>query len=159
MSVLPIQTGADNAILRRKAAKVTKITKTIQKLIADMRQTVKEEAGMGLAAPQVGRSLRLCLALLSGKMTALINPICTWMSDETSTEEEGCLSLPGITVAVMRPVSIILTYTDEKGAAQERKLTAMDARVAQHEMDHLKGRLLVDYLSAVKVSAVLPQPA
>lgn len=146
MSPLPIQQGADNPILRRKASKVEKVTKELKKLIADMKATVKAEDGMGLAAPQVGASLRLCLALIGGKMTAIINPEFTWMSAETDIQEEGCLSLPGLTVAVRRPTSLILTYMDEKGAPQERKLAAMDARVAQHEMDHLEGRLLVDYL-------------
>lgn len=147
MSVLPIEKGADNPLLRRKTTKILKITKAVTQLIADMRATVKAEDGMGLAAPQVGHSLRLCLVLIQDKMTPLINPSITWRSEETSTEEEGCLSLPGLTVAVTRPASIILTYRDGKGAAQERKLSAMDARVVQHEIDHLEGRLLVDYLN------------
>lgn len=157
MAILPILTGAENPILRRKASKVEKVTKEIKKLIADMRETVKDEDGAGIAAPQVGQSLRLCLAMIGGKMIALINPTFTWMSAETSTDEEGCLSLPGITVAVTRPVSLILTYTDEKGTTQERKLCDMDARVVQHEMDHLEGRLLVDYLPSPLSS--IRQPA
>lgn len=147
MSILPIQTGVENPILRRKATKVERVTKDLKKLIADMRQTVKAENGMGLAAPQVGESLRLCLALVGGRMTVFINPERTWRSEETDTQEEGCLSLPGLTVAVERPVGLIVAYTDEKGKERERRLTGLDARVIQHEMDHLEGRLLADYLS------------
>ncbi|MFH0851508.1 MAG: peptide deformylase [Candidatus Peregrinibacteria bacterium] len=159
MPTLPIQTGSDNPILRRKTKKIEKITKAVTKLIADMRDTLKEKDGLGLAAPQVGQSLKLCLALIGGKVTALINPAITWRSDETSTEEEGCLSLPGLTVAVARPVSIILNFTDEKGALQERKLNGLDARVVQHETDHLEGRLMSDYLPVTQELPAMRQTA
>ncbi|MDD5102871.1 MAG: peptide deformylase [Candidatus Peribacteraceae bacterium] len=147
MSLLPIEKGADNPILRRKAAKVPEVTKAIKKLIKGMRETVKAEDGAGLAAPQVGQSLQLCLALVEGKMTVLINPEITWRSEETATEEEGCLSLPGIQVAVTRPAAIAVKYLNENGLPEERKLSDFSARTAQHETDHLKGVLLVDYLT------------
>lgn len=146
MSLLPIEQGADNPILRRKAAKVPEVTKALKKLIKDMYETVKAEEGAGLAAPQVGQSLQLCLATMEGKMTVLINPAIVWRSNETQMEEEGCLSLPDIQVAVTRPESITVKYMDEKGAAQERKCSGFTARAVQHELDHLNGVLLVDYL-------------
>ena len=145
MSVLPIITGKDTEVLRAKAAKVPQVTKDIKKLMSNMQDTVKKAEGLGIAAPQVGTSLRLCLANINGKMTPLINPEITWSSDETSTMEEGCLSLPKINVDVERSVEITVRYTDEKGNEQDRHLHDLDARVVQHEIDHLNGVLIVDY--------------
>ena len=147
MAALPIQTGSDNPILRKKAAKVPKVTKTVLKLIADMRSTVKREDGAGIAAPQIGESLSLCLATIDGKLTVLINPKILRKGKETDRQEEGCLSLPGLTVVVERPIDITLRYMDEKGKDQERRFQDFDARVVQHEIDHLEGRLIADYLS------------
>lgn len=110
-----------------------------------MMDTVEKAEGLGIAAPQVNVSLRVCLANILGKMTPLVNPEITWKSDETSVMEEGCLSLPGIDVSVPRAVEIIVAYLDEKGQPQERRLHDLDARVVQHETDHLNGVLIVDY--------------
>ena len=145
MAALPIVTGADTPVLRAKTAKVAKVTKDIAALLKDMEDTVKAADGLGLAAPQIGRSLRLCLAKIGGKLTALVNPDITWKSAETATAEEGCLSLPGLWRDVVRPTSIVVTFMDAKGKPQERKLTDLDARVVQHEVDHLEGKLIVDY--------------
>jgi peptide deformylase len=84
--------------------------------------------------------------MLSGKMTVLINPEIITHSRETATEEEGCLSLPGVVIPVARFLSVTIRYLDEEGKEQERRLMGMDARVAQHEIDHLEGRLIVDDL-------------
>ena len=112
----------------------------------NMHQTLKDsQNGVGLAGPQIGESLRLCLCLINGKMTPLINPDITWRSEETDTVEEGCLSLPGIWRNVTRPIAIKLEYQDESGQLQERRLEGMDARIVQHEVDHLDGILIVDY--------------
>lgn len=145
MSALPIITGQDHPILRTKAKKVTKVTKEILKLIADMHDSVKAEDGAGLAAPQVGVSLSLCLAKIGGKMLVLINPEMMRAGVEMATEEEGCLSLPGIVVSVPRFTDITIRYMDIKGKIQERRLKDFDARVFQHEVDHLEARLIVDY--------------
>lgn len=147
MSVLPIEKGTDNPILRRKGVKVREVTKQLRKLIKDMRETVKKEDGAGLAAPQVGQSLQLCLALIEGKMTVLINPEIVWQSKETETQEEGCLSLPKLQVSVARSVTITVKYLNEKGLSEERKLSDFSARTVQHEVDHLNGVLLADYLT------------
>lgn len=146
MPVLPILTGTTNPILRRKTQKVEKVTKELRSLIRDMRVTVKDAEGLGLAAPQVGPSLRICLARIGGRMIALINPEITWKSKETWVHEEGCLSLPGVTVEVERARTITVKYLDERGRAQERRLEEWEARVVQHEVDHLDGVLIVDYL-------------
>lgn len=152
MALLPILKGADNPILRKKGAKVHEVTKALKKLIKDMYATVKAEDGAGLAAPQVGQSLQLCLALVEGKMIVLINPEIVWKSKETETQEEGCLSLPKLQVKVTRPVSITVKYLNEQGILEERKLSDFSARTVQHEMDHLKGVLLVDYLTPLSNS-------
>ncbi len=110
-----------------------------------MRDTVKHAEGAGIAAPQVNSSERVCLALINGKMTPLINPDITWKSKETGTMEEGCLSLPGINVDVPRAVEIRVSFLTEKGESQELHLHDFDARVVQHEVDHLEGVLMVDY--------------
>ncbi|MEI8230675.1 MAG: peptide deformylase [Candidatus Peregrinibacteria bacterium] len=145
MPALTVITGADNPILRTQAKKVLKVTKDILKLIKDMRLTVTDEDGAGLAAPQVGQSLSLCLANIVGKMTVFINPVITRYGKEQEVMEEGCLSLPGIVVAVPRSTDVTVKFMDEKGKEQERRLRGFSARVIQHEVDHLEARLIVDY--------------
>jgi peptide deformylase len=145
MAVLPIVIGATTPVLRTKTKRIPKVTKEVLKLIADMHDTVKAAEGGGIAAPQIGVSLRVCLANINDKMTALINPEITWRSTETLREEEGCLSLPGVWKAVERSREIALTYMDEQGKVQERRFSDWNARVVQHEVDHLEGVLIVDY--------------
>jgi peptide deformylase len=144
MAVLPIVIGADNPVLRTKTEKVPKVTKKVLKLLKDMAQTMEAANGVGLAAPQVGELLRICIAPVNGQMSGLINPEITWKSEETAIDEEGCLSLPNTWLKIPRSVEIILKYTDEKGQEQERKLKDFEARVVQHETDHLDGVLIVD---------------
>lgn len=148
MAVLPIVTGETTDVLRAVAAQVPKVTKDIKKLISDLHDTVKKAEGLGIAAPQVGVSQSVCLALFNGKMTAMINPVITWKSEETSLMEEGCLSLPKLNVDVPRAVEILVKYVNENGNPQERRLHDLDARVVQHEVDHLNGILIVDYTHA-----------
>lgn len=145
MTALRIITGTDTPILRSKTVQVPKVTKEIKKLIKDMYETVHEAKGGGLAATQIGLTHRLCLASINGKIIPLINPEITWKNEETDIEQEGCLSLPDLLVNVPRATAITLTYMDEKGKNQERKLIEWDARVIQHEVDHLDGVLIVDY--------------
>ena len=147
MALLPIVTGADTPVLRTKTTVVPKVTKEVLKLIKNMQQTVKHAKGAGLAAPQVDLSVRVCLALINGKMIPLINPTITKKSAEKDSIVEACLSLPGIDVPVERPVQISIQYLDDKGQSQERTLKGFDARVVQHEVDHLEGILIVDYFT------------
>lgn len=132
-------------MLRAKTKKIPRVTKEIKVLIHDMAETMMEANGIGLAAPQVGQSIQLCIAPVGGKMAALINPEISWKSDETNVDEEGCLSLPGILLPITRSNEIIVKYTDEKERPQEMKLKGLEARVVQHEVDHLNGVLIVDY--------------
>lgn len=145
MAVLPIVTGADTPILRTKTKPVAKVTKDLQKLLKDMQETTVAADGLGIAAPQIGRTERVCIVQMGEKLTPLINPKITYKSAEQETAEEGCLSLPGIWVPVPRSTTIKLEYIDAKGSQQERMLLNMDARVVQHEVDHLDGKLIVDY--------------
>jgi len=146
MSVLPIITGADTPVLRKRTALVPKVTKEIKKLIKDMKDTLRGAKGAGLAATQVNQSLRLCLSTIDEKLVVLINPKILTMKKEYSLDEEGCLSLPGLWIPVPRSTEIVLAYQDEKGKKHERKLHNFNARVVQHELDHLDGVLIVDYL-------------
>lgn len=145
MAVQQIITGSSTAILRRKSQKVGKVTKDVIKLIKDMRDTVKDAGGLGIAAPQINVSKAVCLALFNGKMHVMVDPKILWKSKELCTMEEGCLSLPGEHVDVERAVEITVAFRDEKGREQERLLHDLDARVVQHEIDHLHGILIVDY--------------
>lgn len=149
MAVLEIITGESSPVLRAKTQKVGKVTKDVKKLIRDMKKTVKGK-GVGLAGPQVGVSLRLCLTQIHGKMVALIDPEIIWKSGDIAIDEEGCLSLPGIWRKVPRAKEIHLRYRDEKDQEQELKLSDFDARVVQHEIDHLDGILIIDYDSSSK---------
>ena len=107
-------------------------------------------SGVGLAAPQVGESIQLFLAQIGGredgKLVVFINPTITNFSAETDTMEEGCLSLPDEPWAkVTRPTHITIEYLDENGKPQQRQFSEFDARVIQHEYDHLQGVLYIDY--------------
>ncbi len=144
MAILPILTGADHPTLRAKGKKVPKVTKRIKDLIRDMGETMVKADGVGLAAPQVGESLRICIAPINGKFMALINPEITSKSAETNVDEEGCLSLPKIYLPIERSTKITVAFMDSKGQHQERQLEMFEARVVQHEVDHLDGILIVD---------------
>ncbi|MBU2213364.1 MAG: peptide deformylase [Patescibacteria group bacterium] len=145
---MPIQTGADNPILRKKTELIPKVTKDILKILKDMTDTLEDKGGLGIAAPQVGHSLRMCLAKFNEKTNVMINPQITWKGEETDVVEEGCLSLPGIDVKIERPTEITITYLDIKGKGQERKFIEFDARVVQHEVDHLDNVLITDHGNA-----------
>lgn len=145
MASLPIVVGQEIPILRAKTKKVKSVTKEILKLLKDMEETVVAAQGAGIAAPQVGRTERLCLAAIGGKLTPLINPDITWRSEDTATAEEGCLSLPDVWIHVTRPTNIILRYETPEGKERELKLSSLDARIVQHEVDHLEGILITDH--------------
>ncbi len=145
MAVLPLTIGEKNPILRAKTKEVKKVTKAIVKLLMDMEDTLIEAKGAGLAAPQVGRSERICLAVLDQKIIPLINPHITWRSDTTAVAEEGCLSLPDVWINVSRPTEIVVEFMTPNGKTFELKLSGFDARVVQHEVDHLEGILITDH--------------
>ncbi len=148
MTILPLAIGNNNPVLRTKTMRVKKITKEVMQGLEDMRETMDAARGVGLAAPQVGRNERICLATVGGKIETLINPDITWKSETTSIAEEGCLSLPGLWLNIKRPTDIIVHYESIHGKKYERKLGGFDARVVQHEVDHLEGILIVDHLES-----------
>jgi peptide deformylase len=137
-------------MLRRKAAHVREVTPEIRRVIGDMVETMYNQAGIGLAAPQVGIPYRL-LVMDDGKggARALINPVITSRSGGSVVDEEGCLSLPGIFADVERSKTVTVQATDEDGQPFDLAATGMQARVIQHEMDHLEGVLFIDLLSPV----------
>lgn len=145
MPALPIVIGEHTPILRAKTVPVKKVTKEIKQLLKDMEDTVIAAKGAGLAAPQVGRSERLCIALLGKKLVPLINPMITWKSETTAIAEEGCLSLPDLWLNITRPTDIVVIFETEEGKKRELKLSGFDARVVQHETDHLDGILITDH--------------
>jgi peptide deformylase len=145
MAVLPIITGAENPVLRTKTEPVAKVTKDVQKLLKDMEATAKKADGLGIAAPQIGQSMRMCIVKLNGRFLPMVNPQITKRSGDMEMAEEGCLSLPGVWVQVPRSISIVVKYQDARGKEQERMLDHLEARIVQHEVDHLDGKLIVDY--------------
>lgn len=144
--ILPIIT-IPNPILREKARKIGPEeikSSTIKKLIFDMKETVVPAGGVGLAAPQVGFSVRLIVIAIENKITALINPEIIKFSWRTEVDEEGCLSVPGKFGSVRRAKSIIVEALDENGTPLKFRAEKFFARVIQHEVDHLDGILFTD---------------
>ena len=142
---LPIIIGEEAPVLRAKTVRVKEVTKDILKILKDMEETRVSATGAGIAAPQVGRSERMCIVALSNRTFAMINPDITHFSKETEIGEEGCLSLPGIWINIPRAKDITVEYLDERGREQTLKISGWDARIIQHEVDHLDGKLIVDY--------------
>jgi len=149
MAILSVRKYGDPA-LRRRAAPVAAVTSELRKVIADMVDTMYDELGLGLAAPQIGVPLRLVVvADEEGRAArALINPVITEQGGEI-TAEEGCLSLPGIFAPVKRAEWVRLEAQDPDGKAVALTARGLRARVFQHEMDHLDGVLFIDRLDPV----------
>ena len=151
MTPLRIVTGQDAPILRTKTRRVPAVTNGVQTILRNMERATVQADGLGLAAPQVGLDMRMCIARVNGRLTPMVNPEITWRSKTTETAEEGCLSLPGVWVPVPRSTSIVIRYQTARGDTKELRLADMDARVVQHETDHLNGVLIIDYVSAATV--------
>lgn len=142
-----IETGRNNPVLRRKAEEVKKITPNIKELILDMIETMQANGnGIGLAAPQVGRSLRVIVAKPDpdGKAVALVNPLIRKKSFRKETAEEGCLSLPGVYLPVKRARKITVEGLNLKGEKVSLEAEGLWARIIQHEIEHLDGILITD---------------
>jgi peptide deformylase len=136
-----------NPILRQKARKITKeeiSSPEIQALIFDMLKIMKEHDGVGLAAPQVGKSLRLCTFKIEGKTYILINPKIKSKSWSKEIAEEGCLSFPGKFIPVKRSRKVKVEALDKEGKEIILKAEGLLARAFQHETDHLDGILYID---------------
>lgn len=155
---LKIVTGKDNQILRAVSKPVTDITKKTVKLIRDMADAMELEKGVGIAAPQVGENVRIFLALLDNKkLVAMINPEFLGHNETMANGEEGCLSLPGEWGQVPRYTEVTLRFTDLKGRENTLKLKDFNARIVQHEMDHLNGVLFIDHVKPQASFLQLPQ--
>jgi peptide deformylase len=140
--------------LKKPCDPIAEVTAEISKLAADMLETMYEAPGIGLAAPQVGVMKRLivmdCIKQGTPEPMALLNPEVIWSSEDQSTYEEGCLSIPDQYAEVKRPASVTVRWMDLTGAAQERQFEGLWATCVQHEIDHLNGKLFIDYLGPLK---------
>lgn len=161
MAVLPILIAPDPR-LKRKSEPVAAVDDAVRTLIADMKETMDDADGLGLAAPQVGVASRVIVVDPDAKKDrnarnpwALINPEIIWASDEDNTYEEGCLSVPKQYAEVVRPKAVKIRYLDEAGQEQEILADDLLATVVQHEIDHLDGILFVDHLSSIKRNILL----
>ncbi len=135
-------------VLRQKAKRVPTIDSSIQRLIDDMVETMQQANGVGLAAPQVGVSLRVVVVQMPGEEPmAIINPKIVKRAGEREVTE-GCLSLPGYAGEIKRSVSVIVKGQNRQGKAIRLKTTGLMAEALEHELDHLNGILYVDHLES-----------
>lgn len=160
MSVLPIVTYND-PILKKETEPISENSDELQSLIDDMFETMYEASGVGLAAPQIGKSIQV-FVMDADAITeeiedeedlgpiALINPKIIKKDDEKVKMEEGCLSIPEVRDDVSRSKSVTVAYKDRDFNDQTLQASGWIARVVQHEYDHLQGVLFLDYLSAFK---------
>ena len=136
-------------VLRKNCSNVEEITDKEKELFEKMLFTMRYFCGIGLAAPQIGISKKLIVAEVENITIKLANPeIVDVRGSDNMTE--GCLSVPDITVDIKRPTDIIVKGLNEKGQTVEIKTKGLLARVIQHEVDHLKGKLIVDYMNILK---------
>jgi peptide deformylase len=152
MALLPILCYPDPK-LHKVAKPIAAVDARIQSLVADMLQTMYEAKGIGLAATQVDVHERLIVMDISEERNTplvLINPELTWKSETTHLNEEGCLSVPGIYDGVQRHDAVHVSALDDKGQRQHIEAEGLLAVCIQHEMDHLLGKVFVEYLSPLK---------
>jgi len=146
--LLPIKSDLDNdPVLRCQARLIMEITPEIQKLIKNMMETMYKAHGVGLAAPQVGESLALIVYDYSrdkNNCQALLNPEITWKSSEMMQGLEACLSVPGREGEVLRHQKVCVTGMDQNGKPLTIEAEGLLAKIFQHEIDHLHGRLYTD---------------
>ncbi len=140
--------------LKKPCDPVAKVTPEISQLASDMLDTMYAAPGIGLAAPQIGAMLRVivmdCIKDGPPEPMVLLNPVVIWTSEDLSTYDEGCLSIPDQYAEVKRPASVTVRWLDLTGADQERQFDGLWATCVQHEIDHLNGKLFIDYLGPLK---------
>jgi peptide deformylase len=167
MTVLKIYV-APHPVLKKKAEAVKAVTPELRKLMDDMIETMYVTDGIGLAAPQVGQSVRILVLDVEqkrgedltpeerrGNPVCYVNPEIVWSSEDLRVYNEGCLSVPGQYADVVRPEKIRLKYMDYDGKQHEIDADGLLATCLQHEMDHLNGILFVDHLSTLKRDMLL----
>lgn len=147
-------------VLRNRSVDIDSSYPDFKKLVEDMFLTLEEASGVGLAAPQIGKNIRLFVVdctpwgdenpELAEYRRVFVNPEIYERSEETSLFEEGCLSLPGIHENVRRPVKVRMRYLDENFEPHDEEFDGLAARVIQHEYDHLEGEVFTDHLSPLR---------
>ncbi len=159
MSVLKI-VKYGHPILRQVAQPVTQIDPALKQLVEDMFETMRDADGIGLAGPQVGKSIRLFVVDVTPITEGF--PPMTFINPEILSAHgmgpytEGCLSIPGVSAEVARPEKVEIRYTDIDGKTVQGVAEGILARVIQHELDHLNGRLFIDYLDEATLAEFQP---
>jgi len=155
MSALKLRYYGD-PILRRETQNIVEFDSDLDRFIQDMFETMRENGGVGLAAPQVGDVRSIIVIDVSeeedeeqSEPIVMINPDIQELYG-SCVLEEGCLSIPEVRVEIERPEEIKVKFQNEKGEKKEIQCEGILARIVQHEVDHLRGRLMVDYISSVK---------
>ena len=151
-------------VLRNKSVEIDSSYPDFKKLIDDMWITLGEASGVGLAAPQIGKNIRLFIVdctpwseevpELAEFRKVFVNPEIYEHSEETDLFEEGCLSLPGIHENVRRPIRIRMRYLDENFVEHDEEITGKPARVIQHEYDHIEGMVFTDHLAPIRKNLI-----
>lgn len=154
MSVLDIRVLGD-PVLRQETSLVDQITDELRALAAHMFETMYLAKGIGLAAPQVGRGERMAVVDVNDNPLVIINPEIIELDPKTAKAEEGCLSIPDVYGDVVRPSRVRVRALDLEGTSFEVEADELLARCLQHEIDHLHGKLFIDYLSVLKRRAAL----
>jgi peptide deformylase len=136
-------------VLKSRATPVDRFDETLQQQVQRMAGIMSDAIGVGLAAPQLGISQRLLVYRIGSDapLITLVNPEIEWHSEDVETLEEGCLSIPTVAVDVERPVHVRIKAKDERGEDRLVEASGLEARVIQHEMDHLDGVLMIDRAS------------
>ncbi len=136
-------------VLKSSATPVDRFDESLRSQVGRMVGIMSDALGVGLAAPQLGISQRLVVYRVGPEapIIVLANPELEWSSEESTMLDEGCLSIPGITVDVERPVHVRVRATDEEGGDRLVEASGLEARVIQHEIDHLNGVLILDRTS------------
>lgn len=157
--ILPVYVYG-SPVLKKVAEPVKELTPEIKELVANMFETMYNADGVGLAAPQVGKSIRLIVMdasafaendpIAEGFKRVLINPELVEFSEEKCSFSEGCLSLPKLYEDVERPARVRVKYLDENFELKDEWWEATPARIIQHEVDHLNGVLFVDHLAPIR---------
>ncbi len=154
MTIRPIITIPD-PVLREVSKPIEQVDDDVSRLIDDMLDTMYDAPGVGLAAIQVAVPRRLVVIDISdddddAKPLCMINPEIVALGDTMRTYEEGCLSIPDIRVEIDRPATCTVRYIDRTGVPQELKAEGLLATAIQHEVDHLDGKLIIDFLSRLR---------
>lgn len=131
-------------VLKKKTREITQITKALCKILDDMKETLYDAKGVGLAAPQIGISIRACVIDAGDGYEEYLNPHIISHSEITEELQEGCLSIPGYIGLVERFTSVTVEYMNRKGKKKKKTATGLLAQALQHEIDHLEGILYIE---------------